>query len=174
MSNALVSTGPARLRSAVVTTLCFAATLCGAQEYRVLDLGEFKPGKRIVTLRDGSLALAGASFADDVRPEAINNHMTVVGETSAAVGTQAWRWTKEQGIQKLSQLVKAPDWPFLEPAAIDDDGDIAGVGVYKGELRGFLLVVKPAAAKKPMAGAEGRPSDPGVSHAAMTSAAFKG
>ena len=71
---------------------------------------------------------------------AINNHNVVVGETPARLETEAWMWTKEKGLVKLSTLVKTPGWAFSSPSAIDDDGDIAGLGTYKGMQHGFLLV----------------------------------
>ena len=77
---------------------------------------------------------------------AINNHNAIVGETPTKSGTDGWMWTKENGLVKLSTLVKAPRWTFSSPSAIDDDGNIAGIGEYAGHMHGFMLVVvKPTA-----------------------------
>jgi PKD repeat protein len=40
----------------------------------------------------------------------------------------------------LNDLVDAPGWILTDASAINEDGDIVGIGVKDGESRGFLLV----------------------------------
>ncbi len=72
---------------------------------------------------------------------AANDDRTVVGRTIARDGTpRAFRWTAADGLQPLEQLAELPrGWVLREAVAINRHGVIAGVGLRRGTLRGFLL-----------------------------------
>ncbi len=80
---------------------------------------------------------------DDQNSEALaaNDARTVVGRTLAPDGTpRAFRWTPGTGLRPLDAQVELPrGWRLREAVAINRHGVIAGVGMRRGKLRGFLL-----------------------------------
>lgn len=70
-----------------------------------------------------------------------HDHRTVVGRlTNAAGERQAFRWTPEDGMIRLADLVDGLDgWQLQEAIAINAAGRIVGTGLHYGQPRGFSL-----------------------------------
>lgn len=78
---------------------------------------------------------------------AANDARTVVGRILAPDGTpRAFRWTAATGLRPLDEQVELPrGWRLREAVAINRHGVIAGAGIRRGKLRGFLLTPTAAA-----------------------------
>ena len=90
---------------------------------------------------DGHTTDLAAGDSQNSEALAANDARTVVGRTIAPDGTpRAFRWTPGTGLQPLDGLVDLPrGWRLREAVAINRHGLIAGVGLRRGQLRGFLL-----------------------------------
>ena len=112
------------------------------------DYADGALGVAILWDAGGAPHTMGESGGRATEPLAINNHNVVVGYFMGG-STEAWMWTKEKGYAKLSDLVKSvPGWTFESANAIDDAGEISGLGTFKGQYHGFLLIpIKPVEVK---------------------------
>jgi len=72
---------------------------------------------------------------------ALNDDRVVVGRMMDGTGRrEAFRWTPADGMRALRGLVPAADgWEFHRAVGVNARGQIAGVGLCDGGLRGFLL-----------------------------------
>jgi probable HAF family extracellular repeat protein len=72
---------------------------------------------------------------------AINASATVVGNGNCtSSGAHAFVWTARSGIQDLNALIPANSgWVLQSALAINDAGEIVGVGTVNGNQHGFLL-----------------------------------
>jgi uncharacterized membrane protein len=72
---------------------------------------------------------------------AVNDQCTVVGRLLNARGvSQAFRWTPGDGMRPLNDFVAYADgWVLQKASCLNARGQIAGVGLYEGRRRGFLL-----------------------------------
>jgi probable HAF family extracellular repeat protein len=104
-----------------------SATAAGAQHAFLWDLG---------TLRD--LGVLPGDVSSEAR--AINDASTVVGRSGGADLSQSravlWQGTVPVD---LNQLVRAQNWTLSAATGINNLGQIVGVGVHDGSVRGFLL-----------------------------------
>lgn len=81
---------------------------------------------------------------------AINEIGLTVGLATTPPGDPYWGldhamlWDSAGGIQDLNDLVPANSgWLLLRADAIDDNGEITGIGIHNGEERGVLLLPQP-------------------------------
>jgi probable HAF family extracellular repeat protein len=53
----------------------------------------------------------------------------------------AWTWTKQTGVQDLNTLIPSNSgWELTGANGINQQGEIAGIGIYQGHAHGYLLV----------------------------------
>jgi len=77
-------------------------------------------------------------------PWAINNKSQVVGTATDTTTGRKWGffWTKETGLVELNECIDRiidAGWDLRYAYGINDNGDIVGVGIYKGQSRAFFL-----------------------------------
>lgn len=82
--------------------------------------------------------LGGSSFGLD-----INSRGEVVGRVEAGGSSRAFYWSQQGGMIDLNSLI-APDsgWVLYAAHAINNLGQVVGVGSYRGRTRGFVLQVR--------------------------------
>ncbi|HLF13577.1 MAG TPA: T9SS type A sorting domain-containing protein [Bacteroidota bacterium] len=74
--------------------------------------------------------------------KAINDHGVVVGSSNVADGQQphAFMWDTVNGTRDLNNLIPSDSgWLLIRANAINDSGQIVGMGLHNGQYRGFLL-----------------------------------
>jgi len=70
----------------------------------------------------------------------INNLGQIVGAATRANGDQAaFIWNGAKVVDLNTRIPSAPEWFLSSASAINDDGRIAGIGVYQGEVHAFRL-----------------------------------
>ena len=69
----------------------------------------------------------------------INDSGQVVGYSESASGNLAFVWDQANDMQDLNSLVTANGWVLSSAAAVNNDGDIVGTGLFNGQPHGFLL-----------------------------------
>lgn len=77
------------------------------------------------------------------RSNDINENNEVVGSSESAIGGRAVLWVGET-VLDLNDEVNAPQWVLTEATAINDNGDIVGIGLLNGSAHGFVLTAGPA------------------------------
>jgi len=90
---------------------------------------------------DGSMADLGTLGGANSAAHGINNRGQIVGAAENATGTtRAFVWDGDHGMRDLNRLIPVDSgWELHEARAINDAGQIAGVGNYRGNPRAFLL-----------------------------------
>lgn len=69
----------------------------------------------------------------------INENNQVVGSSESTAGNHAVIWDETGSIVDLNEMLTAPGWVFTSATAINDNGDITGIGTLNGVEHGFLL-----------------------------------
>lgn len=90
---------------------------------------------------DGIATDLGAIEEGESEALGANDQLTVVGRALRRDGTRcAFRWTPDEGLKRLDELVGLPrGWTLREAVAINARGDIVGTAAHRGRARGFLL-----------------------------------
>lgn len=82
----------------------------------------------------GTLAGGLSSGAYD-----INDFSEVVGYSQSTYGNRAFVWDETTGMRDLNELVATTGWILTAAYAINNAGDIVGIGTLDGKPHGFLL-----------------------------------
>jgi probable HAF family extracellular repeat protein len=69
----------------------------------------------------------------------INEFAEVVGYSETGSGNHAFIWDAAAGMRDLNDLIAATGWVLSSASAINDAGDIVGIGTLDGQSHGFLL-----------------------------------
>ena len=93
----------------------------------VLDIGLLIPPKN-----------SAFSFAHD-----INSFEEVVGDSDSPTGTHAFLYDSTNGMRDLNRMITDTNWVLTSAVAINDSGQIIGLGSHNGQTRGFLLTPAP-------------------------------
>jgi probable HAF family extracellular repeat protein len=93
----------------------------------VLDIGLLIPPKNFAF-----------SFASD-----INSNGEVVGDSDSPTGTHAFLYDSTNGMRDLNGMIVDTNWVLTSAVAVNDSGQIIGMGTYKGQTRSYLLTPTP-------------------------------
>jgi probable HAF family extracellular repeat protein len=99
------------------------------KENELYDLGT-PSGSDMSVANDVNLAGEAVGFGGVAEPEDPNN------------AQQAILWEVDGTLVLLNDAISDDDWNLLTAFAINDEGQIAGLGLKNGEFRGFLLKKK--------------------------------
>ena len=69
----------------------------------------------------------------------INENNQIAGSSESTAGNHAVIWDETGGIVDLNDIMTASGWVLTSATAINDHGDIAGIGTMNGVRHGFLL-----------------------------------
>jgi probable HAF family extracellular repeat protein len=86
----------------------------------------------------------------------INDSNTVVGSSDTSTLSHAFIWDAATGMEDLNAMVNEPQWVLMSATALNENGDLVGMGQLNGQNHGFLLVngsapPPPSANKAPVA-----------------------